>query len=65
MQVRMLLCLALAALHTTVDGFPLDGLFSRREQIANMYNIHLPGAAAARAYQAEVSAANAKEVLGQ
>ncbi len=22
MQVRMLLCLALAALHTTVDGFP-------------------------------------------
>lgn len=31
MQVRMLLCLALAALHTTVDGFPrMSGV--RREQ---------------------------------
>ncbi|OAA72217.1 hypothetical protein ISF_01290 [Cordyceps fumosorosea ARSEF 2679] len=59
MQVRMLLCLALAALH--VEGLPL---LSQRDQLATTDSIHLPGAAAARAYQAEVSAADAKEVLG-
>lgn len=59
----MLLCLALAALQSTVEGLPLDGLFTR-DQLATTANIHLPGAAAARAYQAEVSAADAKEVLG-
>ncbi|KAK8148564.1 hypothetical protein G3M48_009814 [Beauveria asiatica] len=64
MHAHMLLCLALAAFNS-VDAFPLAGLFAR-EQLNSMANIHLPGVASARGpYQAEVSAADAAEVLGQ